>query len=84
MGPSAHNGSVRRTGWCGSIDHFDRRGTGASDPLPPTALPTWENWTEDVTAVLDAVHSEKAAVFAEGDAGPIGVLFAAHLRDAFG
>ena len=62
----------------GRLIIFDRRGTGASDPLPPSALPTWENWTEDVSAVLDAVHSERAAVFAEGDAGPIGVLFAAH------
>jgi class 3 adenylate cyclase len=61
----------------GRLIIFDRRGTGASDPLPPSALPTWEDWTEDVGAVLDAVHSEKAAVFAEGDAGPIGVLFAA-------
>jgi class 3 adenylate cyclase len=56
---------------------FDRRGTGASDPLPPTALPSWEDWTEDVRAVLDAVDSEKAALFAEADAGPIGVLFSA-------
>ena len=62
----------------GRLIIFDRRGTGASDPLPPSQLPTWEDWTDDVSAVLDAVHSEKAAVFAEGDAGPIGILFAAH------
>ena len=61
----------------GRLIIFDRRGTGASDPLPPTAMPSWEDWTEDVSAVLDAVHSQKAALFAEADAGPIGVLFAA-------
>lgn len=34
---------------------FDRRGIGASDPVRLKALPTWEHWTEDLTAVLDAV-----------------------------
>lgn len=56
---------------------FDRRGTGISDPVPHDAMPTWEEWTEDVRAVLDAVGSERAAIFAENDAGPIAVLFAA-------
>jgi class 3 adenylate cyclase/pimeloyl-ACP methyl ester carboxylesterase len=56
---------------------FDRRGTGASDPVPLDALPTWEDWTEDVGAVLDAVGSERAAIQATFDAGPMGMLFAA-------
>lgn len=56
---------------------FDRRGTGVSDPLPLNAIPTWEKATEDLQAVLDAVGSEQAAIYAEADAGPIAVLFAA-------
>ena len=56
---------------------FDRRGTGASDPVALNAIPTWEEATEDVQAVLDAAGSEHAAIYAEADAGPIAVLFAA-------
>jgi class 3 adenylate cyclase/alpha-beta hydrolase superfamily lysophospholipase len=56
---------------------FDRRGTGASDPVPDTAMPTWEDWADEVRAVLDAAGSERAVVFAENDGGPIGLLFAA-------
>jgi pimeloyl-ACP methyl ester carboxylesterase len=41
------------------------------------AIPTWEEATEDVQAVLDAVGSEHAAIYAEADAGPIAMLFAA-------
>jgi pimeloyl-ACP methyl ester carboxylesterase len=34
---------------------FDRRGTGASDAIPDKAIPSWEEWADDVQAVLDAV-----------------------------
>jgi class 3 adenylate cyclase len=56
---------------------FDRRGTGVSDPVPLNAIPTWEEATEDLQAVLDAVGIEQAAIYAEADAGPIAILFAA-------
>jgi class 3 adenylate cyclase len=56
---------------------LDRRGTGASDAVPNDAIPTWEQWTEDVRAVLDAAESNRTVVFAEGDGGPTGLLFAA-------
>ena len=56
---------------------FDRRGAGASDPVPLDALPTWEEWTDDLRAVLDAVGSERAAIYASLDAGPVGMIFAA-------
>jgi class 3 adenylate cyclase/alpha-beta hydrolase superfamily lysophospholipase len=54
---------------------FDRRGSGASDPAPPNA--TWEEFTEDVRAVLDAAGSTKAAILGVIDATPIAILFAA-------
>src|SRR5687767_3551033 len=46
---------------------FDRRGTGASDPIPSDRTPTWEEWAEDLTSVLDAVGSQQAAIFATLD-----------------
>lgn len=56
---------------------FDRRGSGSSDHLPLDALPTWEEWAEDLRAVLDAAGSERAAIVAEFESGPWGLLFAA-------
>ena len=56
---------------------FDRRGTGASDAVPDHAMPTWEEWADDVRAVLDAAGSERTVVLAETDGGATGLLFAA-------
>ena len=56
---------------------FDRRGAGASDRLAPDAVPSWEDWTEDVSAVLRAVGTSRAAICAALDAGPIAMMFAA-------
>jgi pimeloyl-ACP methyl ester carboxylesterase len=56
---------------------FDRRGTGASDGVPRSAIPTWEEWAEDVGAVLDAAGSKQAAILAPLDFGPIALLYAA-------
>jgi class 3 adenylate cyclase len=61
----------------GRLILFDRQGTGASDAVPHSAIPTWEAWTDDIRAVLDAAGSERAVIFAELDAGPIAILFAA-------
>ncbi len=68
---------LRRLATFSRLILFDRRGTGASDPVALNAIPTWEEATEDILAVLDAVGSEHAAIYAEADAGPIAVLFAA-------
>ena len=56
---------------------FDRRGTGASDDVPRNAMPTWEEWSEDIGAVLDTNGSKQPAIVASLDAGPIALLFAA-------
>jgi class 3 adenylate cyclase/pimeloyl-ACP methyl ester carboxylesterase len=56
---------------------FDRRGTGASDGIPRSTSPTWEEWAEDFGAVLHAAGSKEAAILATLDAGPIAILFAA-------
>ena len=56
---------------------FDRRGMGASGGPRDSSSLTWEDWTEDLRAVLDAVGSERAAIYAEYDAGPIAAMFTA-------
>jgi pimeloyl-ACP methyl ester carboxylesterase len=76
MGPAVTTAPFARLASVRRLIVFDRRGTGASDPLPPDARPTWEDRTEDVNAVLDDVQSDVAVIFAEADAGPIGILFA--------
>jgi class 3 adenylate cyclase len=57
---------------------FDRRGTGASDPLPEALPPPWEAYADEVTAVMDAAGSHRAALMATtAEAGPMALFFAA-------
>lgn len=56
---------------------FDRRGTGISDPLPTNVPPTWEDWADDILAVLDSLGITQAALLAERDAGMCALMFAA-------
>ncbi len=56
---------------------FDKRGTGVSDPVPMGAVPSWEEWMDDVRTVLDAAGRERAVVFGHGDGGSMALLFAA-------
>jgi len=56
---------------------FDRRGTGHSDPLPLDSLPTWEDWADDLLAVMDAAGSRQAVVHGERDGGIMAMLLAA-------
>jgi class 3 adenylate cyclase len=55
---------------------FDRRSTGASDPLLLDSLPPWESYAQDLTAVLDEVGSQQAALLAQVDASPMAIFFA--------
>lgn len=56
---------------------MDRRGMGASDPLPLDALPNWEAFVDDALAVLDAAQSERTVLLGCNDASATAVLFAA-------
>ena len=38
----------------GRLIMYDKRGTGLSDPLAPSQLPTVEEWMYDIPIVLDA------------------------------
>lgn len=53
---------------------FDKRGTGLSDRV---RIPTLEQRMDDVRAVMDAVGSEKAALFGYSEGGPMSILFSA-------
>src|SRR4051794_11766883 len=64
-----------RSAHLGRLIMFDRRGSGMSDPI--VGAPTLEEQMDDVVAVLDAVGSGEAAVFAQLEAGAMATLFAA-------
>ena len=68
---------LRRLASFSRLIMLDRRGMGASDPVPLEALPSWEEWADDALAVLDAVGSERAALLGANDAGPTAMMFAA-------
>ena len=61
----------------GRLIFFDQPGTGASDPVTPGALPTMEQWSDSITAVLDDLESREAALIAIDGALATGALFAA-------
>ena len=61
----------------GRLIMFDKRGTGLSDPIPTSALPTLEEFMADIPAVLDEVGSARAAVIANIGGGILAIPFAA-------
>ncbi|MDF2736143.1 MAG: hydrolase, partial [Chloroflexota bacterium] len=56
---------------------FDKYGIGLSDPIRSSELPPLEDWMDDVSAVMDAVGLERAAIAGAGEASPMAELFAA-------
>ncbi|HEX8367665.1 MAG TPA: alpha/beta fold hydrolase [Pyrinomonadaceae bacterium] len=56
---------------------FDKRGTGLSDRVPLSELPTLEQRMDDVRTVMDAVGSERAVLIGVSEGGPMCSLFAA-------
>ena len=58
---------------------FDKRGTGMSDQVPD--VPLLEDRMDDMRAVMDAVGSERAAMFGMSEGGPMSLLFAATYPD---
>jgi class 3 adenylate cyclase len=68
-------GFFRRLASFSRLIRFDKRGTGLSDRVGGT--PTLEQRMDDVRAVMDAVGSERAALFGVSEGGPMSILFAA-------
>ncbi len=61
----------------GRVIMFDKRGTGLSDPIPTSSLPTLEEFMEDIPAVLDTVGADRAAMIANIGGGILAMPFAA-------
>src|ERR1700742_481892 len=58
----------------GRLVFFDQPGTGASDPVTPGALPTLEQWTDSIAAVLDALGIRvRGGQRVERECGEVGV-----------
>ena len=72
-----HERFLRRLTRFSRLILFDKRGTGLSDPVPESKLPTLEERMDDVRAVMDAAGSERAALFGFSEGGNLSVLFAA-------
>jgi pimeloyl-ACP methyl ester carboxylesterase len=60
---------------------FDKRGCGLSDPVTLGALPTLEEWADDVITVMDAAGVERATLMGIGAGGPMTMLAAASHPD---
>jgi class 3 adenylate cyclase len=61
----------------------DRRGWGCSDRVAPGSFPPLEVAADDLVAVLDAIGSSRAALFAGAEAGWIAAIAAATHPDRF-
>jgi class 3 adenylate cyclase len=68
---------LRRLASFGRLIHFDRRGTGLSDPVPLDRLPDFDTQVEDVVAVLDAAGSDRPAIVGTNDGTLVAILLAA-------
>jgi len=58
---------------------FDKRGNGLSDRI--SGAPSVAERMEDITAVMEAVGSERAVLFGVSEGGPISLLYAATYPD---
>jgi class 3 adenylate cyclase len=67
---------LRRLTSIGRLIHFDRRGTGLSDPVPVDQLPDLDTQVDDAMAVLAAAGSEGAAVIGINDGSVLAVMLA--------
>jgi class 3 adenylate cyclase len=68
---------LRRLGSLARVIVFDRRGTGLSDRIDETNLPTLEARMDDIRAVMDAAAVEQAALFGSEDGAHLCAVFAA-------
>ena len=67
----------RRLGSFTRAIRFDPRGLGLSDPFEAGSALTIEQWAQDAIAVLDAVGSTRAALFATGGGGLVALMLCA-------
>jgi pimeloyl-ACP methyl ester carboxylesterase/DNA-binding CsgD family transcriptional regulator len=68
---------IRRLSAFTRLIMFDKRGTGLSDRVDTSALPSLETRMDDVRAVMDAAGSGRAALLGASEGAPMAALFAA-------
>ena len=68
---------LRRLATFSRLILFDKRGTGLSDAVPVSQLPTLEERMDDVRAVMHAAGSTRAVVMGVSEGGTMSSLFAA-------
>ena len=68
---------LRRVAGYSRLILIDKRGTGLSDRVANSSLPTLEERMQDVIAVLNAVGSRRSALCGISEGGAMAVLFAA-------
>lgn len=61
----------------GRVLTFDKRGTGLSDPVPASELPSIEEWMDDLRAVLDENAIERAVLVTNLASSFMAMVFAA-------
>ncbi len=72
---------LRRLASFSRVILFDKRGTGLSDRVPISELPTIEQRMFDLRAVMDAAGSSKAAIVGVSEGGPMSAVFSATYPD---
>ena len=68
---------LNRLATFGRLIVFDKRGTGLSDPVPVSQLPTLEQRLDDVRAVMEAAGSTRAVLVGVSEGAPLCTMFAA-------
>lgn len=68
---------LRRLSSFSRLIHFDRRGTGLSDPVPLDHLPDVETQVDDALTVLEAAGSTEAVVVGANEGTLVAMLLAA-------
>jgi class 3 adenylate cyclase len=68
---------LRRLSSFSRLIHFDRRGTGLSDPVPLDRLPDVETQVDDAVTVLEAAGSSEAVVVGANEGTLVAMLLAA-------
>src|SRR6266511_1011704 len=72
---------IRKLSAFSRVVMFDKRGMGLSDRLSAEGSPRLEERMDDVRAVMDAVGSVRAALFAWSEGGPMSIQLAATQPD---
>ena len=68
---------LERLSGLGRLILYDKRGMGMSDAVPPDALPSFEERTEDLLALLDHVGSRRVVLIGVSEGGTQALVFAA-------